>query len=81
MATENLPDYFTARGLQHTAPERLNASLRIVLDTMPTLLYGEAEAELTAEEQAILKEGGIDLDTGHRPGPTGGNRGQVRRHY
>ena len=63
MVSENLPDYFTSRGLQHTAPERLNVSLRIVLDTMPTLLYGEAEAELTAEEQAILKEGGIDLDT------------------
>ena len=63
MVSENLPDYFTSRGLQHTAPERLNASLRLVLDTMPTLLYGEAEAELTAEEQAILKEGGIDLDT------------------
>ena len=63
MATENLPDYFTSRGLQHTSPERLNTSLRLVLDSMPTLLYGEAEAELTSEEQAILKEGGIDLDT------------------
>ena len=81
MATQNLPDYFTSRGLQHTAPERLNTSLRLVLDSMPTLLYGEAEAELTSEEQAILKEGGIDLDTDHRPGPAGGNRGQVRRHY
>ena len=34
-------DYFTVRGLRPTAPEGLNAALRRVLDTMPTLLYGE----------------------------------------
>lgn len=56
-------DYFTARGLQSTAPEGLNAALRLVLDSMPTLLYGEPADELTAAEQAVLKEGGIDLNT------------------
>jgi hypothetical protein len=30
---------------------------------MPTLLYGDPKDELTAEEQAVLKEGGIDLNT------------------
>lgn len=63
MAHERAADYFTARGLQSTAPEGLNASLRLVLDAMPTLLYGEPTEELTAEEQAVLKEGGIDLNT------------------
>ncbi len=63
MAHEHVVDYFTARGLQSAAPESLNTALRLVLDTMPTLLYGEPSDELTAEEQAILKAGGIDLDT------------------
>ncbi len=62
MPHEPAIDYFTARGLQSTAPESLNASLRLVLDTMPTLLYGEPSDELTAEEQAILKAGGIDFN-------------------
>ncbi len=55
-------DYFTARGLRSTAPEGLNAALRLVLDAMPTLLYGEPTEELTAEEQAVLREGGVNLD-------------------
>lgn len=55
-------DYFTARGLRSTAPESLNAALRVVLDAMPTLLYGEPTEELTAEEQAVLREGGVNLD-------------------
>lgn len=55
-------EYFTARGLRTTAPERLNAALQLVLDAMPTVLYGEPRKELTPEEQAVLKEGGVDLD-------------------
>lgn len=55
-------DYFTVRGLRSTAPEGLNAALRVVLDAMPTLLYGEPTEELTAEEQAVLREGGVNLD-------------------
>lgn len=55
-------DYFRIRGLRSTAPEGLNAALRVVLDAMPTLLYGEPTEELTAEEQAVLREGGVNLD-------------------
>ncbi len=55
-------NYFTARGLRSTTPERLNAALRLVLDAMPSVLYGEPSEELTPEEQAVLKEGGVDLD-------------------
>jgi len=63
MAHDPAVDYFTARGLRSTAPEDLNAALRLVLDTMPTLLYGDPTDELTAEEQRVLKEGGVDLNT------------------
>ena len=63
MAHDTAVDYFTARGLRSTAPEGLNAALRLVLDAMPTLLYGEPTDELTAEEQRVLKEGGVDLAT------------------
>ena len=62
-------DYFTARGLRSTAPESLNAALRVVLDAMPTMLYGEPREELTPEEQAVLKEGGVDLDAKARRDP------------
>lgn len=60
---ETAADYFTARGLQPTAPQGLNTALRLVLDAMPTLLYGAPEEELTAEELAVLEAGGINLDT------------------
>lgn len=63
MASENAPGYFARRGLRDATTDGLNASLRLVLETMPILLYGEAEEELTAEEQKILKQGGIDLAT------------------
>lgn len=59
-------DYFTSRGLCPTAPEGLNASLRLVLDEMPITLYGEPTEELTPEEQAVLAEGGVHL--GATPG-------------
>ncbi len=55
-------DYFTARGLSATTPENLNDALRVVLDAMPTLLYGEPTEELTPEEQAALRQGGVNLD-------------------
>jgi len=55
-------DYFTSRGLGPTAPEGLNASLQLVLDEMSTTLYGEPTDELTPEEQAVLREGGVHLD-------------------
>ena len=59
----NTADYFVLRGLQPSAPESLNASLKRVLDAMPTVLYGDPGEELTAGEQVILRAGGIDLDT------------------
>lgn len=64
MARDTAVDYLTSRGLHTTtAPEGLNAALRLVLDTLPSMLYGEPKDELTAEEQSVLKAGGIDLDT------------------
>ena len=54
-------DYFTARGLRPTAPESLNAALRVVLDAMPTVLYGEPAAELTPAECRTLTEGGVRI--------------------
>ncbi len=32
------------------------------MDTMPTMLYGEPTEELTPEEQAVLRQGGVNLD-------------------
>ena len=63
MAHDTAIDYFTVRGMQSTAPEGLNAALRLVMDSMPTQLYGDPADELSAEEIAVLKEGGIDLST------------------
>lgn len=63
MTHDTAVNYFTARGMQSAAPERLNAALRLVMDSMPTLLYGDPMDELTAEEIAVLKEGGVGLST------------------
>lgn len=59
---QTAPDYFTVRGLAPTAPETLNAALRQVLDTMPTMLYGEPFRELTEAEREVLINGGVCLD-------------------
>ena len=56
------PDYFTLRGLAPTAPATLNAALRQVLDSMPTMLYGEPSRELTEAEHEVLVEGGVRLN-------------------
>ena len=56
------PDYFTVRGLAPTAPATLNAALRQVLDSMPTMLYGEPSRELTEAEREVLIEGGVRLN-------------------
>lgn len=63
MTHDTAVNYFTARGMQSAAPEGLNAALRLVMDSMPTLLYGDPMDELTAEEIAVLKEGGVGLST------------------
>ena len=55
------PDYFTVRGLAPTAPETLNSALREVLDTMPTMLYGDPIQELTDTEREVLVKGSVRL--------------------
>ena len=57
-----VPDYFTLRGLAPTTPEALNAALRQVLESMPTMLYGEPSRELTVAEREVLVEGGVRLN-------------------
>ena len=55
-------NYLASRGLNETSPEALNESLRIVLESMKPLAYGDSSSGLTAEEQAELREGGITLE-------------------
>lgn len=50
-----------ARGFTSATPESIERSVRAVLDTMPTALYGRADMELTETERAVLREGGLDL--------------------
>ena len=59
--------YLTSRGLHDTAPEALNEALRIVLESMEPMAYGDATTDLTVEEQAVLREGGLTLEP--TPGP------------
>ncbi len=54
-------NYLTSRGLHDTAPEALNEALRLVLAQMEPMAYGDASTGLTAEEQAVLQEGGLIL--------------------
>ena len=54
--------YFTSRGLKETSPEALNATLRLVLENMEPMVYGDAASGLTAAEQVVLKEGGLILE-------------------
>lgn len=54
-------DYFSARGLHTTAPEGLNRALKEVLDSMATTLYPTSSDELTESEQAVLRQGGVNL--------------------
>jgi hypothetical protein len=62
-------DYFAARGFRETSPEALNEALRVVLESMPSMAYEDATTGLTAEEQAVLREGGLTLEPtpGHDP--------------
>ncbi|MEN8130410.1 MAG: hypothetical protein ABFS45_09510 [Pseudomonadota bacterium] len=54
--------YLTSRGFHDTAPEALNEALRLVLEHMEPMAYGDASTGLTAEEQAVLQEGGLTLE-------------------
>lgn len=60
-------NYLSARGFRETSPEALNEALRVVLDSMEPMLYGDATKELTAGEQAVLRAGGLALEP--EPGP------------
>ena len=53
--------YFSASGLHTTAPEGLNRALKEVLDSMATTLYPTSSDELTESEQAVLRQGGVNL--------------------
>lgn len=55
-------DYFSVRGLHATTPEGLNQALKEVLDSMTTTLYPTSSDELTESEQAVLLQGGVNLD-------------------
>ena len=66
MATQSA-NYLTSRGLRDTAPEALNEALRLVLEHMEPMAYGDATTGLTAEEQTVLREGGLTLEP--TPGP------------
>ena len=58
MPNTSTSDFLALKGPQPTASKDLNTSPKRALDAMPP-----SGGELTAEEQAILKAGGIDLDT------------------
>lgn len=66
---EPLAGYLSMRGMKQTTAERLNEALRMVLDAMPTVLYGPSAEDLTEHEQATLRDGGVDLDTLTRRDP------------
>ena len=60
-------NYLAARGFNETSPEALNESLRVVLESMEPLAWGDSSSGLTAQEQAVLRDGGMTLE------PTPGN--------
>ena len=66
MSTQPM-NYLASRGLKDTDPEALNDALRVVLESMEPMAYGDTTTGLTAEEQAVLREGGLTLE--RTPGP------------
>ena len=54
--------YLTSRGLKETSPEALNEALRLVLERMEPMAYGDATSGLTEQEQTVLEEGGLTLE-------------------
>lgn len=62
-------DYLAARGLQKATPDSLNQALQVVLDNMPTSIFEARSSGLTAEEQAVLREGGLRLSAKSGPDP------------
>lgn len=60
-------DYLAARGLRETKPEALDQALQVVLASMDPMVYDDPGQGLTAEEQAVLRRGGLTLES--QPGP------------
>ena len=58
---EPLAQYLARRGMRQATAEQLNEALQMVLDDMPAVLYGSSTEELTQHEQAVLRDGGVDL--------------------
>ena len=61
MATD--PDYLLSRGFSDGDPASLERSLRLALADMEPLAYGDASNGLTREEQSVLREGGLTLES------------------
>lgn len=55
-------DYLAARGLRETKPEALDQALQLVLASMDPMVYDDPGQGLTAEEQAVLRRGGLTLE-------------------
>lgn len=57
------------RGLRPVSMDELDESLRLALQSMSAILYGEAAREMTEAEQETLRRGGLDLEEKSGPDP------------
>lgn len=55
-------DYLTSRGLSDGDPAALGKALRLALESMEPLAYGDTVSGLTEGEQRVLREGGLTLE-------------------
>lgn len=63
--------YFAARGIRAKTPEGLNKAMQLALESMSATLFGDAESELTASEQTVLKRMGMPLEPTPDADPVG----------
>jgi len=68
-SASSTPDWFENRGFSVATPDSLVTSLRSVLETVPTALYGQSSSELTEGEREALRAGGVDLERPLRTDP------------
>jgi len=61
-AEKTLEGYIEVRGLRPVSAKKLNDSLRLALQSMSAVLYGDTTQELTAAEQEVLRRGGLVLE-------------------